>query len=133
MEVYALGPSFRPPSTGPEDAGKSAIPAPHSPADAPPANLGRYRVEKLLGQGSFGRVFLACDEQLQRLVAAKVPHRRLVAAAEDAGAYLAEARTVAALDHPYIVPVFDVGCTADHPCFIVSKYIEGLGRRCLAR
>src|SRR5262249_46505144 len=29
------------------------------------------------------------------------------------------------LDHPNIVPVFDVGCTADHPCFIVSKFIDG--------
>jgi serine/threonine protein kinase len=90
-----------------------------------PSHIGRYRVERLLGEGGFGRVYLAYDEQLQRLVAVKVPHRRLVGRPEDAGAYLAEARTAAGLDHPHIVPVFDTGSTADCPCFIVSKYIEG--------
>jgi serine/threonine protein kinase len=82
-------------------------------------------VERLLGEGGFGRVYLAYDEQLQRLVAVKVPHDRVLGRPEDAGAYLAEARTAAGLDHPHIVPVFDVGSTADCPCFIVSKYVEG--------
>ena len=44
---------------------------------------------------------------------------------EDAEAYLTEARTVANLDHPNIVPVFDVGSTEDCPCYVVSKYIDG--------
>ena len=65
-----------------------------------PQRIGRYRVERILGKGGFGRVYLAHDEQLQRLVAIKVPHRRLVSRPEDAEAYLAEARTVASLDHP---------------------------------
>ncbi len=82
-------------------------------------------MEKLLGQGGFGLVYLAHDDQLQRLVAIKVPHRHRVSTAEDAEAYLTEARTVANLDHPHIVPVYDVGSTPDYPCFIVSKYIEG--------
>jgi serine/threonine protein kinase/formylglycine-generating enzyme required for sulfatase activity len=82
-------------------------------------------VERLLGQGGFGRVYLAHDEQLQRFVAVKVPHRRLVSRPEDADAYRAEARTAASLDHPHIVPVYDIGSTAEYPCFIVSKFIEG--------
>src|SRR6185369_8420889 len=90
-----------------------------------PRRVGRYRVERLLGEGSVGRVFLARVEQLQRWVALKVPHAHLVATSEDAGPYLAEARTAAALDHPHIVPVFDVGGKDDSPCFIVSKFIEG--------
>src|SRR5262245_47168313 len=90
-----------------------------------PSHVGRYRVERLLGEGGFGRVFLARDEQLQRWVAVKVPHRRLVATSQDADAYLTEARTAAGLDHPHIVPVFDVGGTPEFPCFIVSKFIEG--------
>src|SRR5450432_341349 len=94
------------------------------PAKQPP-QIGRYRVEKILGQGGFGLVYLAYDGQLQRLVAIKVPHRHRVSTNEDAEVYLTEARTVANLDHPNIVPVFDVGSTEDYPCFIVSKFIEG--------
>src|ERR1700722_715823 len=94
-------------------------------AAEPPTRIGRYRIERVLGKGGFGLVYLAQDEQLQRLVAIKVPHANLVSRPEDAEAYLIEARTVANLDHPNIVPVHDVGSTEDHPCFIVSKYIEG--------
>src|SRR6516165_9264162 len=90
-----------------------------------PTHIGRYRIEKVLGQGGFGLVYLAHDDQLQRPVAIKVPHRKLVDRPEAAAAYLTEARTVANLDHPHIVPVFDVGSTADCPCYVVSKYIDG--------
>ena len=87
--------------------------------------MGRYRIEKVLGKGGFGLVYLAHDEQLDRLVAIKVPHAKLIAKPEDAEVYLAEARTVANLDHPGIVPVHDVGSTEDCPCYVVSKYVEG--------
>lgn len=90
-----------------------------------PISIGRYRIEKVLGKGGFGLVYLAHDEQLDRRVAIKVPHTRLITRPEDAEAYLAEARTVANLDHPHVVPVFDVGSTEDFPCYVVSKYIEG--------
>ena len=90
-----------------------------------PATIGRYGVKRLLGKGGFGLVYLARDSQLDRLVAVKVPHRRLISRSEDAELYLSEARTVASLDHPNIVPVFDVGSTDDFPCFVVSKYIDG--------
>src|SRR6516165_12034217 len=90
-----------------------------------PQYIGRFRVDKILRKGGFGVVYLAHDDQLQRLVAIKVPHRHLVARPEDAQLYLTEARTVAALDHPNIVPVYDVGSNEEHPFFIVSKYIEG--------
>jgi formylglycine-generating enzyme required for sulfatase activity len=90
-----------------------------------PRRVGRYRVERVLGRGGFGLVYLAHDEQLNRPVAIKVPHRRLLSGPGDAEAYLAEARTVAGLDHPNIVPVYDVGGTEDYPCFLVSKFIDG--------
>src|SRR5262249_14256897 len=82
-------------------------------------------VERLLGEGGFGRVYLAQDEPLQRRVAIKVPHRHRIGHPQDAESYLTEARTVAALDHAHIVPVYDVGSTAEFPCFVVSKYIAG--------
>src|ERR1700730_16438225 len=111
--------------------------APYQPATvdevaaATPSHIGRYRVEKILGEGGFGLVYLAHDDQLQRPVAVKVPHPRLVSRPEDAEAYLTEARTVANLDHPHIVPVFDVGSTEQCPCYVVSKFIDGtdLARR----
>jgi serine/threonine protein kinase/formylglycine-generating enzyme required for sulfatase activity len=90
-----------------------------------PEHIGRYRVERILGKGGFGLVYLAHDDQLQRLVAIKVPHAAIVAESNDAEAYFHEARAVASLDHPNIVPVHDVGSTDQLPCFIVSKYIDG--------
>src|SRR4051812_28378229 len=90
-----------------------------------PRHIGRYRLEKALGKGGFGLVYLAHDDLLQRLVAIKVPHEQHVADASQVEAYLTEARTVAQLDYPHIVPVHDVGQTAQYPCYIVSKYIDG--------
>jgi serine/threonine protein kinase len=72
-----------------------------------------------------GLVYLAYDDQLSRPVAIKVPHVSLITKPSDAEAYLTEARTVANLDHPHIVPVHDVGSTEDYPCYIVSKFVEG--------
>jgi serine/threonine protein kinase len=95
------------------------------PGKAAPTRIGRYRVERVLGEGSFGLVYLAHDDQLHRLVAVKVPHPQRVKRPEDAHAYLTEARTGANLDHPNIVPVHDVGSTDEFPCFVVSKYIDG--------
>src|SRR5450755_883772 len=108
-------------------------PAPRTPkatavdcaSDEQPQQIGRYRIKNVLGKGGFGLVYLAHDEQLHRLVAIKVPHARLISRPEDAEAYLTEARTVANLDHPNIVPVHDVGSTEDCPCYVVSKYIDG--------
>ena len=90
-----------------------------------PASIGRYQVRGLLGEGGFGRVYLAWDQELKRHVAAKVPHPHRVAEPSDVEAYLHEARLIASLDHPGIVPVYDVGRTADGVCYVVSKLIQG--------
>lgn len=90
-----------------------------------PAVIGRYRIEAVLGQGGFGCVYLARDETLRRRVAVKVPHARHVATSADAAPYLAEAQTLASLDHPHIVPVYDIGSTPEFPCYVVSKYVDG--------
>jgi serine/threonine protein kinase len=111
--------------TAPEEAGQPLLPAPPISGRQHPSHIGRYRVERLLGEGGFGVVYLAHDDQLQRRVAIKVPHPQRVSTPEDAQAYLVEARTVANLDHPHIVPVYEVGSTEQFPCYVVSKYVDG--------
>lgn len=90
-----------------------------------PAQIGRYRVVKLLGEGGFGRVYEGYDDTLKRAVAIKVPRADRLARPEDLQAYLREAQTAAGLDHPHIVPVYDVGHTDEFPLFVVSKRITG--------
>lgn len=90
-----------------------------------PDSFDRYQVMGLLGQGGFGVVYRGFDPELRRDVAIKVPQRSREASDSQAETYLAEARMVASLDHPQIVPVYDVGRTADGLCFVVSKYVAG--------
>ena len=90
-----------------------------------PEFIDRYRILSVLGQGGFGKVYLGRDELLGRLVAIKVPRRDRVFRDEDVDAFLREARILAGLDHEHIVPVYDVGCTPDGLCFVVSKWIDG--------
>jgi len=88
-----------------------------------PGSLKRYRVERALGQGAFGTVYLAEDGELHRLVALKVA-RDVRQVPGDGDSFLAEARVLASLDHPAIIPVYDVGRT-DGRSYIVTKWIEG--------
>jgi len=118
MSEPAIPPGSLPPTT-PEVSCADTI------APELPQQIGRYRPEKLLGRGGFGQVYLAHDDQLHRPVAIKVPHRQRIPRPEDIEAYLAEARILASLDHPHIVPVFDVGTTGDGLCYVVSKLIDG--------
>jgi serine/threonine protein kinase/formylglycine-generating enzyme required for sulfatase activity len=94
-------------------------------AQADPSMIGRYRIVRRLGQGGFGRVYLARDGDLDRDVAIKVPSPERVWGPDDAEQYLREARALAQLDHPRIVPVHDVGRTEDGLCYVVSRYVEG--------
>ncbi len=94
-------------------------------APGDPPSIGRYRILRRLGQGGFGRVYLARDDDLDRSVAIKVPNPERVAGPADVESYLAEARALAKLDHPHIVPVYDVGRADDGLCFVVSKYVDG--------
>ena len=91
----------------------------------PPTIVGRYRIVRTLGTGGFGRVYLAVDEELDRQVAVKMPRRADITSTAGANDFLAEARILATLDHPGIVPVYDVGRTAEGRCYIVSKLIDG--------
>ena len=86
--------------------------------------LGRYRVEKRLGEGGMGVVWHAHDPRLRRDVALKVLPDALVADAGARDRLLREARAAAALNHPNILTIYDVG-EADGHVYIAMEYIPG--------
>ena len=76
--------------------------------------LGRYEIIAPLGEGGMGKVFKAKDTRLDRIVAIKVSREQFTARFER------EARAVAALNHPNICQIYDVG-----PNYLVMEYVEG--------
>jgi len=89
---------------------------------------GRYRLDDLIAEGGTAQVWKGYDLELQRVIAVKVPKpSRLGSVA----GFIAEARRVARLKHPGIVPIFDTRGCAVQPdregaaCFLVSEYVEG--------
>jgi serine/threonine protein kinase len=93
--------------------------------DKLPTQISRYRVTGHIAAGSFGTVLRARDDDLDRDVAVKVPHAHLMISPTAVETFLAEARILASLDHPGIVPVYDVGCTEEGLYFLVTKLVEG--------
>src|SRR3989442_427305 len=95
---------------------------------------GRYVLERRLGRGGMGDVYLAREPRLARRVAIKVlpPDRAMQPAARER--FLREARTAAGLSHPNIVPIFAVDEAATL-VFFVMAYVEGetLGQRIRTR
>lgn len=90
--------------------------------EASPSHFGRYLIEREIGKGAFGVVYLAWDEELHRAVALKLIERGTFDESKES--LLGEGRTLAKLDHPGIVSVLDVG-SKDGKLFFVSHYIEG--------
>ena len=86
-------------------------------------DLGPYRIEALLGRGGMGIVYRARHRQLERMVAIKMVDRRR-STTESGRWLLQEARLTAALNHPCICSVHDIGYVEDQP-FIVMEHIEG--------
>jgi eukaryotic-like serine/threonine-protein kinase len=87
-------------------------------------SLGRYRIEARIAIGGMGEVYRGRDERLERTVALKLlPH--YLTADPDARCRLElEAKAIAALSHPNICPLFDIG-SADGIEFLVMEYLEG--------
>ena len=91
---------------------------------SPGSRLGKYQIERPLGRGGMGAVFLATDTVLRRPVAIKV----LVSAADNAdrspARLLREARSASALNHPNIVAVYEIG-EENELAFISMEYVHG--------
>ena len=104
---------------GPDDDGGTP---PDPPGPNNPSNLaGRYRLDEKVTEGGFAEVWKGFDLELRRAVAVKMPKTGRLHSTER---FLAEARRVARLKHPGVVPVFDVGQERES-CFIVSEFVEG--------
>jgi len=91
-------------------------------ADWPDFERTRYSLQELVGEGGMGRVFRAHDRELDRAVAIKVT---AWPGDEDAGRLRDEARILASLEHPGIVPVHDAGLLPDGRAFYVMKFVRG--------
>ncbi|MFK7820244.1 MAG: protein kinase [Planctomycetaceae bacterium] len=87
--------------------------------------LGRHRLVRPIGAGAFGTVWLGFDTQLKRPVAIKVPKKDRFSSQKQRDLFLSEARTVAQLDHPNIIPIYDVGETEAGEIYLVSRFVAG--------
>src|SRR5437763_5528870 len=102
--------------------------------DLQAALAGEYSLQRELGRGGMGVVYLARDVQLDRDVAIKVLPPHMASSAASRERFVREARTAAGLSHPNIVPIHRVG-EAGGFVFFVMSYIEGetLGERLRAK
>jgi len=99
-----------------------------SPRDLTGVTLGDFHVERLLGRGGMGEVYLATQRSLNRPVALKVLLSDFSANPTYLGRLKSEATAVAKLNHPNIVHVYMLGCVDDIN-FIVMEYVQGTNLR----
>jgi serine/threonine protein kinase len=120
------GPTFAPASF--PAAAPTAQPSATGPTRTPSGELtgqfGRYFIERRLGRGGMGTVYLARDVQLDRRVALKIPHFDDHEGAEMPARFKQEARAAAGLLHTNICAVYDVGqCDGVH--YLTMAYVDG--------
>ncbi len=96
---------------------------PYEPA-AVPMRFGNYELLEELGRGGMGVVYRARQLNLPREVALKLMLPERLSSPTDRERFRVEAEAIARLDHPSIVPVYDVGQVGDRP-YIAMKYIAG--------
>ncbi len=90
-----------------------------------PQKIDHFRILERIGAGSFGVVLKCWDEELDRPVAMKVSHPSRMKSQSDAERYQLEAKLLAKMGHPNIVPVHATGLTDDGQVYIVSRFIQG--------
>jgi WD40 repeat protein len=93
---------------------------------APPCRrVGKFELLDEVGAGAFGSVWRARDQELDRLVAVKIPHPGCMGSPRDQERFVREGRSAAQLRHPSIVSVFEVGAQDGVP-YLVSEFISGI-------
>jgi serine/threonine protein kinase len=101
-----------------------------SPVSLIGAVLGRYRLERLLGEGGMGAVYAARHQDLGKAAAVKVLHERHDASEQVRVRFLREGQAVSRIRHPNIVDVYDVGSDAGR-VYLVMELLEGEDLRSL--
>ena len=86
---------------------------------------GRYRVERCLAQGGMGAIYAATQVAVDRPVALKVIRAERVGDEHTVARFKREARALAALRHPHIIVLIDVGQTDDGVLYLVTEYLPG--------
>lgn len=96
----------------------------HRDEDLRGRRFGRFVIDREMGRGGHGVVFLAFDPLLKRRVALKVPRPDVLVTADLRRRFLREAQAAAVLDHPNIVPIFETGETGP-ACYLAAAYCNG--------
>ncbi|WP_434415806.1 WD40 repeat domain-containing serine/threonine protein kinase [Nannocystis pusilla] len=92
---------------------------------AAPTMIGRFHVERRLGEGAMGVVYAAVDAQLNRRVAIKLLHPHLQGDDQGRARLLREARAMARLEHEHVARIYEVGAWGDQ-IYIAMELIEGV-------
>ena len=87
--------------------------------------LGRYEIQRLLGEGGMGRVYLAKQTDLGRQVVVKVMHEHIAKDAKFRERFQRETLLMARFQHPYAVTLYDAALNADDGSCIVMEYVKG--------
>jgi serine/threonine protein kinase len=126
LPPQTLPPDLRLPdddSTGPR-TGSAGRPEPDPPGDVAPTLIGGYEIVRVLGRGGMGVVYEAFDPRLSRRVAIKTMHPEFGRSPVGRARFAREARAAAALNHPNVVPIYQVDEDAGQ-LFLVMPLLSG--------
>ncbi|MCX7703635.1 MAG: protein kinase [Planctomycetota bacterium] len=88
------------------------------------ARIGKYKVVGVLGEGGMGKVYKCYDEELRRYVAVKVMLPSMMGDENAVRRFLLEAESAARLNHPHIIPIYEIGAHNGNYYFVM-EYVEG--------
>src|SRR6188474_2005135 len=114
------------------EAVSTFVTPPVEASDAPVVEMtfdDRYDVQGALGAGGMGEVRVCLDRRIHRAVALKVMLQKTMSSVDLRRRFLREARVQGQLEHPAIVPVHDVGLTADGRPYFTMKRVRGMTLR----